>query len=35
MYNASEQFAELNKANVAQATKIAALALATPRSSSR
>jgi phasin family protein len=28
MYNATEQFAELNKANVAQATKIAALALA-------
>jgi phasin family protein len=28
MYNASEQFAELNKSNVAQATKIAALALA-------
>lgn len=27
MYNATEQFAELNKANVAQATKIAALAL--------
>jgi phasin family protein len=28
MYNATEQFAEINKANVAQATKLAALALA-------
>ena len=27
MYNATEQFAELNKANVAQATKLAALAI--------
>ena len=27
MYNATEQFAELNKANVAQATRLAALAL--------
>jgi len=27
MYNATEQFAEINKANVAQATKLAALAL--------
>ena len=27
MYNAAEQFAELNKANVAQASKLAALAL--------
>ncbi len=27
MYNATEQFAELNKANVAQATKLAAIAL--------
>jgi phasin family protein len=27
MYNATEQFAELNQANVAQATKLAALAL--------
>src|SRR6266508_1055526 len=27
MYNAVDQFAELNKANVAQATKLAALAL--------
>ena len=27
MYNATEQFAEINKANVAQATKLAALAI--------
>ena len=27
MYNATEQFAELNKASVAQATKLAALAI--------
>ena len=27
MYNVSEQFAELNQANVAQATKLSALAL--------
>jgi phasin family protein len=29
MYNATEQFAEINKASVAQATKLAALSLAT------
>ena len=27
MYNATEQFAEINKTNVAEATKLAALAI--------